>query len=250
MNSHAEGYETTASSKNQHVQGRFNIDDANNVYADIIGNGGSPDDLSNAATVDWDGNSWYAGAVTSNGADYAEFFEWSDGNTNDEDRIGYLVALDGEKIKFAESGDEILGIVSGTAAIIGDNYECEWNKKYLTDEFGRIIYEEVEEFIEIPIGIDEETGEVIIEKKSLGFFKHPKLNLDYDADKEYINRRERPEWVAIGMLGKLYLRDDGTGVVNGYVTVGEHGIATTSNEKTNIRVLARINDSVIKVLLK
>lgn len=61
-NSHTEGYGTKASSTNQHVQGRYNIEDSSNTYADIIGNGTNKK-RSNAATVDWSGNAWYAGTV-------------------------------------------------------------------------------------------------------------------------------------------------------------------------------------------
>ena len=61
--SHAEGANTTAFSSNQHVQGKFNVKDSSNVYADIIGNGTSTTKRSNAATVDWSGNAWYAGNV-------------------------------------------------------------------------------------------------------------------------------------------------------------------------------------------
>ena len=248
--SHAEGISTTASSEYQHVQGKFNIEDTANIYADIIGNGSDEErSNANAATVDWQGNAWYAGAVTSNGADYAEFFEWLDGNPNNEDRVGYLVALDGEKIRFANPEDEILGIISANPAILGDNYECNWNGKYLTDEFGRILYDKVEEFIDIP-KVDEETGETTIEKKSLGFFDHPRINPDYDPDQEYINRRNRSEWAMVGMFGKLFVRDDGTAQINGYVSTGEGGIATASTEKTNMRVLSRVNDHIVKVLLK
>lgn len=60
--SHAEGYYTTASSNYQHVQGKYNIADTT-TYADIIGNGSSDTERSNAATVDWNGNGWYAGDV-------------------------------------------------------------------------------------------------------------------------------------------------------------------------------------------
>ena len=60
--SHAEGNSTKASSSNQHVQGKYNIEDSSNVYADIIGNG-TESKPSNAATVDWSGNAWYAGDV-------------------------------------------------------------------------------------------------------------------------------------------------------------------------------------------
>lgn len=248
--SHAEGLSTKASSGYQHVQGKYNIaNSSNNIYADIIGNGSTNNKRSNAATVDWKGNAWYAGAATSNGADYAEFFEWLDGNQDNEDRVGYLVALDGDKIRFANPEDEILGTISANPAILGDNYECNWNGKYLTDEFGRILYDKVEEFVDIP-KVDKETGKTTIEKKSLGFFDHPRINPEYNPEQEYINRRDRSEWAMVGMLGKLLVRDDGTAQINGYVTAGENGIATASVEKTNIRVLSRINDHIIKVLLK
>lgn len=61
--SYAEGYYTTASGNNSHVQGKYNIEDTSNIYADIIGNGTSDTARSNATTVDWNGNAWYAGDV-------------------------------------------------------------------------------------------------------------------------------------------------------------------------------------------
>lgn len=67
-NSHAEGTGTIASSGGQHVEGMYNISDVdtpNNygTYAHIVGNGANADTLSNAYTLDWDGNAWYAGDV-------------------------------------------------------------------------------------------------------------------------------------------------------------------------------------------
>lgn len=61
--SHAEGYGTNAASQCQHSQGKYNIEDSSDTYADIIGNGTSDTARSNAATVDWSGNAWYAGDV-------------------------------------------------------------------------------------------------------------------------------------------------------------------------------------------
>ena len=49
--SHTEGISTYASSDYQHAQGKYNIEDANDKYADIIGNGSSTSARSNAATV-------------------------------------------------------------------------------------------------------------------------------------------------------------------------------------------------------
>lgn len=66
--SHAEGESTIASKTAQHVQGKFNIEDKDTStefgkYAHIVGNGKDNSNRSNAHTVDWDGNAWYAGNV-------------------------------------------------------------------------------------------------------------------------------------------------------------------------------------------
>lgn len=61
--SHAEGSNTTALSDCQHVQGKYNIEDTEGKYAHIVGNGSSRDNKSNAHTLDWNGNAWFAGRV-------------------------------------------------------------------------------------------------------------------------------------------------------------------------------------------
>jgi len=61
--SHAEGGFTIASGSGQHVQGKYNIEDSEDIYADIVGNGTSSA-RSNAYTLDWNGNGWYAGKVS------------------------------------------------------------------------------------------------------------------------------------------------------------------------------------------
>lgn len=61
--SHAEGDNTRASSASQHAQGKYNKEDASDAYAHIVGNGTSDSDRSNAYTLDWDGNGWFAGNV-------------------------------------------------------------------------------------------------------------------------------------------------------------------------------------------
>jgi hypothetical protein len=64
--SHVEGYKTTAAGKWQHVQGVYNIEDTENKYAHIVGNGDymyGGSGPSNAHTLDWDGNAWFAGNV-------------------------------------------------------------------------------------------------------------------------------------------------------------------------------------------
>lgn len=60
---HAEGWQTIASSAWQHVQGQCNIEDTTGTYAHIVGNGTKDTKRSNAHTLDWSGNAWYAGTV-------------------------------------------------------------------------------------------------------------------------------------------------------------------------------------------
>ena len=61
---HAEGYGTKASSPKQHVQGKYNIEDTTGEYAHIVGNGTADNARSNAHTLDWNGNTWYAGKAS------------------------------------------------------------------------------------------------------------------------------------------------------------------------------------------
>ena len=229
------------------VQGRSNIKDTAKTYAHIVGNGTSDSARSNAYTLDWQGNGTFAGTVSSStGADYAEYFEWKDGNPNNEDRVGYIVTLDGDKIVKANTGDDVLGICSGTAMVLGDSAEWNWSKRYLTDDFGRIIYEDYDvEHEEIK---DENTGKVIKE----AWTEHihaPKQNPEYDASQPYAKRADRPEWQIVGMMGKIYVRDDGSCIVNGYADVKD-GIATKANGKTNMRVMERVSDNIVRVLMK
>lgn len=202
-----------------------------------IGNGTATSG-SNAFRVTDNGAAFGLSGYNSSGADYAEFFEWLDGNENNEDRVGYFVTLEGEKIKIANENDYILGIVSGNPCIIGNSDEC-WRNKYIRDEFDRLIMEE-QEYTEI---IENE----VVTKTSMCF----KINPNYDESKEYLQRFRRKEWEYIGMIGVLPVRDDGTCQVNGYCTVTYGGIATACERGINsYRVLERVTDNIIKVLFK
>ena len=129
-----------------------------------------------------DGNGYADGNWNSGGAAYAEYFEWSDGNTSDEDRRGMTVVLDGTKIKIAtssDSTDNIIGVVSGNPAMVADTAYCKWSGKYQRDDYNAYV------------------------RDSEG---HRVLNSDYDDTKTYLPRKERKEWDAIGIVGKLRVR--------------------------------------------
>jgi hypothetical protein len=76
---HIEGNKTIATGRSQHVQGEYNIIDESYVeddtnarsrYAHIVGNGLSHTERSNAHTLDWSGNAWFAGDIRIGGTSY------------------------------------------------------------------------------------------------------------------------------------------------------------------------------------
>ena len=163
----------------------------------------------------------FAGGTELTGADYSECFEWLDENIDNEDRTGFIVTLEGNKIRKANIDDEVIGIISNTASVIGDNAN-EWNKKYLTDKWGRYILDENNERI---------------------------INPDYDETKKYTSRSGRKEWGVVGLLGKIYTKQDGTIEVGDYIKAN-NGIATKSDIKTNIRCIEKIDNECIRVFIK
>lgn len=238
--SHVEGY-YTESLKAQHAQGHYNDTSkatAGNITgttgtAFVIGNGTSSS-ASNACRITYAGAVIGKAAYQSTGADYAEYFEWADGNLENEERIGYFVTFeDGRYIRKANENDYVLGIVSGNPCVLGNHDEC-WMGQNEMDEWGRFIY--VTE-----TGIDEETGETYK-------YETYKINPNYNSSLQYIPRSERPEWDSVGMLGVLSVRDNGTCQVNGYCKVSDGGIATASD--TGYRVIERVTDNIIKIVFK
>lgn len=69
--SHAEGKGTEAHGDSQHVQGKYNIEDTTGKYAHIVGNG-TVQNRSNAYTLDWEGNAWFAGNIKIGGTSYSD----------------------------------------------------------------------------------------------------------------------------------------------------------------------------------
>lgn len=112
--SHAEGT-TVANKALQHTEGRYNkVDnlnfgapddtDARGAYIHIAGNGTASNKTSNAHTLDWHGNAWYAGDVYVSGT-YA--YELSDG----------IVKTDAKKLATKEDIDNLPKSVYNADAI-------------------------------------------------------------------------------------------------------------------------------------
>jgi hypothetical protein len=258
--SHAGGSNTTASNYASYAIGKHNVDMTNGANltnttgtAFVIGNGTGINTLSNAFSVQYDGTVKAKSTITaSTTADYAEFFEWLDGNPDGEDRVGYFVTMDGDKIRIANPDDDfILGVVSGEPFVLG-NGDCDtWNGMFLRDEFRRTIYEPAPKIEEILDDDGNPTGEYVeVEGEYEG--TRPKLNPDYDHTKKYTSRFERKEWAPIGMLGVLAVRHDGTAKVNGYVTIADGGIATACEKHmtNSYRVIKSNTDTVVEIIFR
>jgi hypothetical protein len=202
------------------------------------------------------------GSFNQSGADYGEYFEWEDGNINNEHRVGYFVNISNGKIKLSNS-TETIGIISDTTAFIGDSNEDYWNNIFLKDEWGNVIKEKYEEYVfeinnekktvffdengvsseNIPNpeisektfinGLIKENGTFIKERFEL------MINPNYDSNNKYIPRSERKEWDVVGLLGKLRVRTSEQ-ITGNYVDVDVNtGMAKNG---TKYPIMSKIKD--------
>jgi len=173
-----------------------------------------------------DGNAYADGSWAGGGADYAEYFEWTDGNSSNADRRGVSVVLVGNKIRPAVEGESPIGVISGNPSVVGDAAWSKWDSKYLTDDFGTYVLESytVTEWDAQEVNDD---GDTVTVKKSFESDKIPadetapadatiisvdddgntltrrQLNSAWNPDTTYVSREDRQEWDTVGLMGKL-----------------------------------------------
>lgn len=125
--SHAEGNNTKASSKYQHVQGKYNIDDTASKYAHIVGNGEDGKN-SNAHTLDWEGNAWFAGKLSQEGTP-----------TEDKDLVTKKYVDDNKE--YINYNDKLINDKITTLHISRNPVSCstEINKKPLCELFPELL---------------------------------------------------------------------------------------------------------------
>lgn len=274
----ASGYDTSSNNYASVAIGHNNKSlttggsDSNQVGdAFVVGNGTSSG--SNAFRVTYAGTVYGKGSFQTSGADYAEYFEWLDANPEGQDRVGYFVTLEGKKIKPAGPGDYVLGIVSGNPCVIG-NADEDWLGRWLHDDFDRYLreyLEENEEAVEVPAELEgaqlraylrenhivERDGAYYQKTATVVDHETPswryKANPAYDPGQAYIERKDRPEWAAVGMMGVLAVRDDGTCQAGGFCQAAQGGVATAAEGYApglTYRVMERVNERVVKVIFR
>lgn len=235
----AYGQYVSACHQSSVIFGKYGVTDSMNSLA--LANGTSFQSQGLAFKVLSSGAVHADGEYTTPCADYAEFFEWADGNPNGEDRTGYFVKLEKDKIVKCGEFDTPLGVVSAKPAIIGDSGEMHWKGKFITDDFGRVQYHDVL----VPAELDED-GNIISEEHTE---RHPVLNPEWDNTTEYIPRKDRKEWAAVGVLGKLVVYDNGSLQSGELCRCGNGGIAVKSL-KNGYPVLKRVADDKVLIWVK
>ena len=174
-----------------------------------------------------DGNAYADASWNGGGADYAEFFEWLDGNSSDEDRKGISVVLDNGKIRAAtgsDNTDNIIGVISANPVVVGDSASERWKEKWITDDFGGSVeetytitewYDETEkkkvnyDTDRIPSDVTVGAGSSVLSTDENGnAYTRKKLNPSWDSTATYIPRKDRKEWDIVGLMGKLKVKSD------------------------------------------
>ncbi|MFC8151167.1 peptidase G2 autoproteolytic cleavage domain-containing protein [Bacillus paralicheniformis] len=193
---------------------------SNNVINDmnyhVVGGYGGGSKAS-TANIKWDissfsGNIKASGKITGSSvfSDYAEYFESVDGQKID---TGYLVTLEGDKIRKAEMGDFLLGVISETAGFVLGESTFHWQGRYKKNEFGGLVYKE----------LINEHGKT---------YRVPVENEEYDPSTDYASRTERDEWNVVGLVGQVFVRIDDTLSVGDYFEANS-GIATKTDNPNN-----------------
>jgi hypothetical protein len=212
---------TTFSTVVNNIQSHRSATDAYNFIVCASNVAGSAD---NEFRVTGDGRV-FADIGYYTGADYAEYFEWEDGNPNNEDRRGMTVSLVGNKIKIAEEGDSVIGAISARPVVIGDDAWDHWTDKYLKDEYGNYILEtytitkwsyvnENGDTIELEYPSDQIPSDIQVPPNATIFIHDNNhiqltrkvLNPEWNESVEYIPREKRKEWGIVGLVGKLRIQ--------------------------------------------
>ena len=172
-----------------------------------------------------DGEGNADGSWNNNSADYAEYFE---STTGDAAEVGRAIVLDGDRVRYynadTDSIDDIMGVTrpkedSKNGALIGNVAWNHWTDKYLTDDWGVYLREDVTVWTHI-----NEKGEdfAVYERDELAKDSNwtppegatsstqsvRKLNPNFNEslDATYESREVRNEWWIIGLLGQIQVK--------------------------------------------
>ena len=164
------------------------------------------------------GDAYADGTWQTTGGDYQELFESSTGAALE---VGVTVVMDGDKVRAStsdDSADDIMGVVRPKAdnknsAVVGNTAWNSWTDKYLTDDYGVYLREDIdvwtytEEGDEKAVYARDQAADWV---PPVGAVKSTesvrKLNPEYNKSQSYQRRKDRAEWNLIGLLGQIQLK--------------------------------------------
>lgn len=161
------------------------------------------------------GNIEISGTLTTSHtfSDYAEYFE---NENKGVIPLGTIVTLHGSKVVQAKKGDNILGVISGTAGLVLGDTPFTWACRYKTGEFGEPLYHDVEmaKYESDDLSFDTTVTEAHeLYGKALPegtvYYSERSLveNEEYDPSIENKPRSQRlEEWSCVGLLGQVNVR--------------------------------------------
>ena len=164
------------------------------------------------------GTAYADGSWETTGGDYQELFESSTGAALE---VGVTVVMDGNKVRAStsdDSADDIMGVVrpksdNKNSAVVGNTAWNSWTDKYLTDDYGVYLREDIdvwtytEEGDEKAVYARDQAADWV---PPVGAVKSTesvrKLNPEYNKSQSYQRRKDRAEWNLIGLLGQIQIK--------------------------------------------
>ena len=210
-------------------------------YTDYLRTGAKSKNLFRVTT---DGDTYGLQSFISSGTNFAQYLQpWYDENINNEDRRGYFVTLKDGKLYKATSSDHIIGVTASNSCMIANGDE-DWLNRWKRDDFGDLLYEEIE--------VPDYTNEYGYLKQKGSHIEKQTVEVDdYDTTKPYVARKYRPEWSCVATSGVVSVRDDGTCIANQLAKCTDEGIATiaTTHDSHTFYILDRVSENVVTMLL-
>ena len=205
------------------------------------------------------GDVYADGSVGAGAADFAECFE---NETAGAIPAGALVARTGRKVRLAQPGDRVAGVVSAAPLVLGGDGPS-WSGRYERDEFGARVMEthehvrwsalyDVREVVEPATHEDGAVteGRRIVRTRTREAFDGllseldgrtppadavrytvdaPKPSAEYEPGRPYVSRRDRPEeWSVVALIGQVRVRVDASVAVGDLLEPGPGGVARAS----------------------
>lgn len=254
----------TSASQGAVIASRATLNSVNGSLAMGNGSSSSQSDASAANRTihlfGTSGNVQISGALTS-GHVFSDFGEMMRNGTGAEIPAGIILAMDGDEVRPAGPGDDIVGVVSHTMAVRAGDTPFFWQGRYLYDEWGRPVHDLISDPdweaeipdpdwvpVMIPVfdGSGIEIGQMPAPGQTAPMIPNPSTqemvavhveNPDWNPALPQTPRSERPtDWTPVGMLGQVFARV-AADVMPGDSLSAVDGIGVKSAARTGLRCM-------------